>query len=578
MFFIIGASGVGKSVLIKHLVGLLYPDTGEILLDGEEVSQFDEKRDGPGPQEVRDGVPALDALRLDDLRRERRPPPPQAPEASARRRRSPRRAERLEVVHMQEFGDRYPPELGDGMRKRVAIARALTLDPRYVLFDEPTTSLDPVSARRVDKLIRELADKLGVTCVVVCHDLTSIFSIADRIVMLYRGKVRLLGTPDDFRSTDDASSSSSSTDARRARSRRDVRRHARSVLQVNGGAREGAIDRGQGRRPHPRGPRAPRRVRPDHGQVAFSPSSPSYVDFDNPGGLQSGVAGARRRREGRQDRRDSVPRRRAKPGRPKNASRWCASKMSVEKRVQQAIHDNSIFYVTTQGVLGEQFLAIDPGSRRRPVLPEGRIVHGLDPPRLDMLLAEGFELLAHRRDGLRDNRQQIAETFEGLHDTLRGTGEFFKTQPGPTSTTSPKAAERLTADADELVKRYADAYVDNPQVARILDRIDNDRDRLRATPSRCSRTRARRWPTSSAITKGVAGPEQQAKIKAAIDDIAEIASRAKATAADAQAIVSHIRQGQGTVGALVMDEQLYDDIQELARDLKHNPWKFFWRE
>jgi phospholipid/cholesterol/gamma-HCH transport system ATP-binding protein len=110
---------------------------------------------------------------------------------------------RLEIVHMEEFADRDPAELGDGMRKRVAIARALTLDPRYVLFDEPTTSLDPVSARRVDALIRELSDKLGVTSIVVSHDLVSIFSIADRIVMLYKGKVRLLGTRDEFQGTTD---------------------------------------------------------------------------------------------------------------------------------------------------------------------------------------------------------------------------------------------------------------------------------------------------------------------------------------------------------------------------------------
>jgi phospholipid/cholesterol/gamma-HCH transport system ATP-binding protein len=104
---------------------------------------------------------------------------------------------------MQEFADRYPPELGDGMRKRVAIARALTLDPTYVLFDEPTTSLDPVSARRVDALIRELSDKIGVTSIVVSHDLVSIFSIADRIVMLYRGHVRIYGTRESFRDTGD---------------------------------------------------------------------------------------------------------------------------------------------------------------------------------------------------------------------------------------------------------------------------------------------------------------------------------------------------------------------------------------
>ncbi len=89
------------------------------------------------------------------------------------------------------------------MRKRVAIARALTLDPEYVLFDEPTTSLDPVSARRVDALIRELSDKLGVTSIVVSHDLVSIFSIADTITMLYKGKVHMRGTREEFqRSTD----------------------------------------------------------------------------------------------------------------------------------------------------------------------------------------------------------------------------------------------------------------------------------------------------------------------------------------------------------------------------------------
>ena len=202
VFFIIGASGVGKSVLIKHLVGLLYPDGGEIWLDGEEISQKDEK----GMYSVRekcamvfqhstlfDSMTCVENVAL-PLRKHKGL---SMKEALAEGRR------RLEIVRMQEFADRYPSELGDGMRKRVAIARALTLDPRYVLFDEPTTSLDPVSARRVDVLIRELSDKLGVTSIVVSHDLVSIFSIADRIVMLYKGHVRKLGTPAEFKTCDD---------------------------------------------------------------------------------------------------------------------------------------------------------------------------------------------------------------------------------------------------------------------------------------------------------------------------------------------------------------------------------------
>lgn len=202
VFFIIGQSGAGKSVMIKHLVGLLYPDAGEIWLDGEEVSRFDEAAMYPVRMKCAmvfqhatlfDSMTCAENVAL-PLRKHKGLRPKEAL-GEARR--------RLEQVRMHEFADRYPPELGDGMRKRVAIARALTLDPQYVLFDEPTTSLDPVSARRVDQLIRELSDNLGVTSVVVSHDLQSIFSIADRIVFLYQGYVKLIGTREDFQRSSD---------------------------------------------------------------------------------------------------------------------------------------------------------------------------------------------------------------------------------------------------------------------------------------------------------------------------------------------------------------------------------------
>jgi phospholipid/cholesterol/gamma-HCH transport system ATP-binding protein len=104
---------------------------------------------------------------------------------------------------MAALSDRLPAEVGDGLRKRVAIARALTLTPRYMVFDEPTTGLDPVNAVRVDRLIRDLSDRTGVTSVVVSHDLRSIFGVADRIVMLYQGRVLLDGTPAEFRTSHD---------------------------------------------------------------------------------------------------------------------------------------------------------------------------------------------------------------------------------------------------------------------------------------------------------------------------------------------------------------------------------------
>ena len=202
VFFIIGASGVGKSVLIKHLIGLLQPDAGSIVLDGEDITRLGE-RDMYGVRRkcamvfqhstLFDSMTCAENVALPVLKHFDVTP------AEARQ-----EADRLlETVQMSEFADRSPAELGDGMRKRVAIARALTLRPRYVLFDEPTTSLDPVSARRVDRLIRMLSDELGVTSIVVSHDLASIFTIADRIVMLYRGHVKLLGTPGEFRTSDD---------------------------------------------------------------------------------------------------------------------------------------------------------------------------------------------------------------------------------------------------------------------------------------------------------------------------------------------------------------------------------------
>jgi phospholipid/cholesterol/gamma-HCH transport system ATP-binding protein len=202
VFFIIGASGVGKSVLIKQLIGLLRPDSGEIWLDGEEVSQLSEQAFYPVRRKCAmvfqhstlfDSMTCAENVAL-PLRKHRGLGEAAALEEARRL---------LDEVQMRKYGERLPSELGDGMRKRVAIARALTLEPRYVLFDEPTTGLDPVSARRVDQLIRELCERRGVTSLVVSHDLTSIFTVADRIVMLYKGRVRLIGTATDFQQSED---------------------------------------------------------------------------------------------------------------------------------------------------------------------------------------------------------------------------------------------------------------------------------------------------------------------------------------------------------------------------------------
>ena len=200
--FLIGTSGVGKSVTIKHLVGLLRPDSGEIWFDGRRIDQLDER----GFHEVRKrmGLVFQQATLFDSMTLRENVALPLRVHRNLKPREALAEADQLlRRVHMEEHAERYPAALGDGMRKRAAIARTLTLQPEVLLLDEPTTGLDPVNARRVDRLIRELVGELGVTALVVSHDLDSIFGVADRIAFLYQGRIHTSGTPDQLRAAED---------------------------------------------------------------------------------------------------------------------------------------------------------------------------------------------------------------------------------------------------------------------------------------------------------------------------------------------------------------------------------------
>ena len=200
--YIIGKSGAGKSVLVKHLVGLVRQDSGRIRFEGEDITHFTE-RDFFGLRR-RCAMVFQHSTLFDSMTLVENVALPIRRHLGATQREALEQArEKLALVDMAALSDRLPAEVGDGLRKRVAIARALTLTPRYMVFDEPTTGLDPVNAVRVDRLIRDLSDRTGVTSVVVSHDLRSIFGVADRIVMLYQGKVLLDGTPAEFRTSHD---------------------------------------------------------------------------------------------------------------------------------------------------------------------------------------------------------------------------------------------------------------------------------------------------------------------------------------------------------------------------------------
>ncbi len=198
---IIGYSGSGKSVAIKHIVGLLRPDEGEVYVDDRAISELDRA----GLTEVRrdigfvfqfaalfDSMTVFDNVALGLRRRD-------VPDDEI----AARVSEALALVDLTGTDDRMPAELSGGMRKRVGIARAIALRPRYILYDEPTTGLDPVTSAIMDRLMVRTREHLGVTGVVVTHDMRSAYTVGDRIAMLYEGAIRQVGTVDEIRATDD---------------------------------------------------------------------------------------------------------------------------------------------------------------------------------------------------------------------------------------------------------------------------------------------------------------------------------------------------------------------------------------
>ncbi|MFZ2874745.1 MAG: ATP-binding cassette domain-containing protein [Phycisphaerales bacterium] len=190
---IMGPSGCGKSVMLKHIVGLLRPDAGAVYYDGLRVDRLSERRWGPIRQDI--GLLFQMSALFDSMTvAENIEFPLREHTTLSASQRDRRIAEALEVVDMLGFEQRLPAQLSGGQRKRVALARAIVLRPRVVLYDEPTTGLDPIRAAGIDGLILKLRRTMGVTNIVVTHDLTSAERVADTAVMLLQGRVAAQGS------------------------------------------------------------------------------------------------------------------------------------------------------------------------------------------------------------------------------------------------------------------------------------------------------------------------------------------------------------------------------------------------
>ena len=197
---IMGPSGTGKSVLLKHIIGLMTPDSGTIEVDGQVVTGLGER----GWNEVRmrfgmlfQGSALFDSLTVGEnialpLREHT-----DLTEAEIR----DRVAERLEWVGLRGVEDMKPASLSGGMRKRVGLARAIAMDPAYILYDEPTTGLDPIMSDVINRLVRGLQERIGATSIIVTHDMASAWQLGDRLALLHGGKVVFTGTPEEARTT-----------------------------------------------------------------------------------------------------------------------------------------------------------------------------------------------------------------------------------------------------------------------------------------------------------------------------------------------------------------------------------------
>ena len=199
---VIGGSGTGKSVMLKMLIGLMRPDAGQIFFDGIEITALDEGGLIPIRRRIGmlfQGAALFDSLTVAEniaypLREHMRMSPAE---------RAARIREVLELVGLPGIEEMKPAELSGGMKKRVGLARAIAVGPEVIMYDEPTTGLDPINTNRINEVIIRTREALGVTSIVVTHDMQSAFMVSDRLAMLWQKRIAAVGTVDEIRASDD---------------------------------------------------------------------------------------------------------------------------------------------------------------------------------------------------------------------------------------------------------------------------------------------------------------------------------------------------------------------------------------
>lgn len=194
---IIGQSGTGKSVLFKTIIGIMTPDAGSIVVDGEDMTGLGEREKRRVRRKF--GYAFQDAALFDSMTVAENIAFPLREVLGMKDRKAMRKivGEKLEWIDLPGIEEKYPSELSGGMRKRVGVARTLAVEPAILLFDEPTTGLDPVLSESINALIKRVNEEIGITCIVISHDIIGTFNIADKIGFLADGAIQAAGTPEE---------------------------------------------------------------------------------------------------------------------------------------------------------------------------------------------------------------------------------------------------------------------------------------------------------------------------------------------------------------------------------------------
>jgi phospholipid/cholesterol/gamma-HCH transport system substrate-binding protein len=248
----------------------------------------------------------------------------------------------------------------------------------------------------------------------------------------------------------------------------------------------------------------------------------------------------------------------------------------VEDRVKESIRQNAEFFINTQGVLGEQYLEIQPGSWEKPPLDPTHSVEGVNPPRTDLIVARLYEFLDSITSLLKDDKDLIRDVLQSGASVVRTLDDLLKSNKAQISRLLGNV-DGLSREAAQLLASIRAGVGDSRALKATLANIEALTASIRRDIDPLIAKAKKALDGVDRLTS-VVGPGERDKLQRALDELVSVGDKAEKLTSDAQLIVADVKKGKGTAGALLVDPQIYDDLKELVRDLKRNPWKFFWKE